>query len=64
MAELEQACCAPEALASCCEASDKVDCCDPPHGPGCGCRAGQTPARTDSQAHAASAIARASAPAE
>jgi arsenite methyltransferase len=41
VAELEQACCAPEAQASCCEAGEKAGCCDPQHSPGCGCGAGR-----------------------
>jgi hypothetical protein len=35
MAELENACCSPEAQATCCEPADKADC--------CGTEPGQTP---------------------
>lgn len=40
MAELETACCAPEAQASCCEPEEKSGCCGETHGDGCGCTAG------------------------
>jgi arsenite methyltransferase len=41
MAELEQACCGPDAQANCCETAEKAGCCGPQHGPGCGCSAGR-----------------------
>jgi SAM-dependent methyltransferase len=43
MAELETACCAPDAQASCCEPEQKAECCGEAHGSGCGCSAGAEP---------------------
>jgi arsenite methyltransferase len=44
VAELESACCTPEAQTSCCEPEEKSECCGSEHETGCGCSTGVTEA--------------------